>query len=386
MSKVRMGIVGIGNIGTMHVTNLLAKKVKGLTLNAVCDIDQSRLDWVKGNDPDVTIFTDYKAMIDSGEIDSVLIAVPHYLHPVIAVYAFEKGLHVLCEKPAGVYTKKVEEMNAAAEASGKVFSLMYNQRTSPIYKKVKSMIESGQLGQLKRFVWIITNWYRPQCYYDSGTWRATWSGEGGGVLINQCPHNLDIWQWLFGMPVRVRGFCDYGKFHDIEVEDNVTAYAEYANGANAVFITTTGETPGTNRLEISGDKGKIVIEDGKLKFWETAVPEREFCRTTEGSFSQPDVTFYDIPISEPETAHVGIMQNFANAITSGEALIAPGCEGINGLTVSNAIHLSDWTDNWVNLPIDGDLYYKLLGERAEKSRLKTSAEGAVSDMSGTFNS
>ena len=202
-------------------------------------------------------FSDYHEMFASGLIDAVLIATPHYLHPTIAIDGFAAGLHVLTEKPAGVYTNQVQMMNDAAKASDRVFGIMYNQRTNPQFQKIREIIKSGRLGECKRLIWIITNWYRTQAYYDSGTWRATWAGEGGGVLINQCPHNLDLWQWMFGMPTRVRATCHYGKWHNIEVEDEVTAYAEYANGASAVFITTTGEAPGTNRLEVTGDRGKV---------------------------------------------------------------------------------------------------------------------------------
>ena len=240
MNEVRIGIVGIGNMGSAHAKSILAGNVARLTLGAVCDIAPEKLSWASENLPGVPQFSDYHEMFASGLIDAVLIATPHYLHPTIAIDGFAAGLHVLTEKPAGVYTNQVQQMNDAAKASDRVFGIMYNQRTNPQFQKIREIIKSGRLGECKRFIWIITNWYRTQAYYDSGTWRATWAGEGGGVLINQCPHNLDLWQWMFGMPTRVRATCHYGKLHNIEVEDEVTAYAEYANGASAVFITTTG--------------------------------------------------------------------------------------------------------------------------------------------------
>ena len=223
-------------------------------------------------------------------------------------------------------------MNEAARESGKVFCIMYNQRTNPQFQKIRELVQSGRLGQLKRCIWIITNWYRTQAYYDSGTWRGTWAGEGGGVLLNQCPHNLDLWQWMFGMPVRVRAKCQYGKWHNIEVEDEVTAYAEYANGATATFITTTGECPGTNRLEITGDRGKVVWEEGKLRFYELEVPERQLCFEAKDGFVMPDVKAQELEAEGVETGHNGILQNFTNAILYGEELLSPGYEGINGLT------------------------------------------------------
>jgi predicted dehydrogenase len=303
----------------------------------------------------------------------------------LAILAFEKGLHVLCEKPAGVYTKQVREMNDAAIQSGKVFSMMYNQRTNPLYQKLRELIRSGELGEITRTNWIITNWFRTQAYYNSGGWRATWGGEGGGVLLNQDPHQLDLWQWTCGIPKRVRAFCGFGKFHDIEVEDDVTAYVEYENGATGIFVTTTGEAPGTNRFEIAGDKGKIVIEDGKLTFWRLRVPRSQFLKECPESFAQPECWQIDVPVNGKETGHAGITTNWVEAILKGTPLLAPGIEGINGLQISNAMHLSAWTDNWVSIPVDEELYYQKLNEKIESSTFKkVPVTGKVSDVKGTF--
>lgn len=389
MDEVRIGIIGIGNMGSDHSRRILRGDVREMRLTAVCDIAPEKQDWAKENLPGIPVFEKYQDLLDSGLVDAVLIAVPHYLHPVIAVEAFAKGLHVLTEKPAGVYTSQVEEMNQAAKASGKVFGIMYNQRTNPLFQKMREYVQSGRLGQLKRCIWIITNWYRTQSYYDSGTWRATWDGEGGGVLLNQCPHNLDLWQWIFGMPCRVRAVCQYGKWHNIEVEDEVTAYAEYANGATGTFITTTGECPGTNRLEITGDKGKLVWEDGKLRFWELSQPERVFCFESKEGFATPENTCTELLPEGAETAHNGILQNFTNAILHGEPLLAPGYEGINGLSISNGLHLSDWTGDWVELPLapaDQEKFLALLNERRASSGKKTAVSGGIANLSGTYNS
>src|SRR5690606_18674733 len=255
---VRVGVVGIGNMGSAHAVYLFENQIENGELAAVCDINPKRLEWAKNRFGDrVKLFEDAEAMFSSGTVDGVIIATPHYHHPSLAIAAFEKGLHVLCEKPAGVYTKQVREMNEAAKKSNKVFSMMFNQRTNPLYQKVRDLIVSGELGEIKRTNWIITNWYRSQSYYDSGSWRATWAGEGGGVMLNQSPHQLDLWQWTTGlMPKRVRAFCSFGKYRNIEVEDDVTTYVEYENGATGVFITSVGEAPGTNRFEIAGDRGK----------------------------------------------------------------------------------------------------------------------------------
>jgi predicted dehydrogenase len=385
MDKVRYGIIGIGGMGSSHARTLAKGEVNGAVLTAVCDINPDRLTWAKSNlGEDVALFDSADEFFKSQLIDAVIIATPHYDHPGLAIKGFEANLHVLTEKPAGVYTKQVRLMNEAAKASGKVFGIMYNQRTNPIYQKLKDLIESGELGAIRRTNWIITDWYRPQSYYDSGSWRATWAGEGGGVLLNQDPHQLDLWQWTCGMPKRVRAFCGFGKHHDIEVEDDVTAYVEYENGATGVFVTSTSDAPGTNRFEVSGDRGKIVIEDGKLTFWRNRIPEPEFNATFKGGFGQPEVWKCEIPVWGPNLQHLGILRNFTDAILKGTKLLAPGEEGIFGLTISNAMHLSAWTDSWVELPIDEDLFLSHLQDRIKNSTRKKNTETRTLDVDGTF--
>jgi len=386
VDKVRIGVVGIGNMGSAHAKYLAAGDVPNAELTAVCDINPKRLEWARDNlGEHIKLFENAEAMFESKAVDAVIIATPHYDHPPLAISAFKRGLHVLIEKPAGVYTKQVREMNEVAEKSGKVFGIMYNQRTNPVYQKLRDLVKSGELGEIKRINWIITNWYRSQSYYDSGGWRATWAGEGGGVLINQCPHNLDLWQWICGMPRRVRAFCHYGKYHDIEVEDDVTAYMEYENGATGVFITTTGEAPGTNRFEIAGDRGKIVVEEGKLTFWRLRVSERQFNREYKGGFGSPECWKCEIPVHGVETAHRGITTNWVNAILKGTPLLAPGVEGIYGLTISNAMHLSSWLDDWVEIPFDEDLFYQKLKERIDSSKFKKDKkEDKLLDVEGTY--
>ncbi|MCM3782820.1 Gfo/Idh/MocA family oxidoreductase [Neobacillus mesonae] len=389
MNPVRVGIIGIGNMGSSHARIINQDKIRGAVLTAISDMRDSAKEWAETHlQKNVLFFHDPKSMITSGAVDAVIIATPHYQHAELAILAFEHGLHVLIEKPAGVYTSQVREMNEAAERSGKVFSIMYNQRTNPLYVKLKDMISSGELGEIRRTNWIITSWYRSQSYYNSGSWRATWAGEGGGVLLNQSPHQLDLWQWTIGMmPTRIRAFCSFGKYRNIEVEDDVTAYVEYANGATGVFITTTGETPGTNRFEVTGDRGKIVIEDGKMMFWRLRELESEFNKRYEGGFGQPECWKIDIPIEGVETGHPGIMQNFVEAIRQGTPLIAPGEEGIHGLTLSNAMYLSTWIDNWVDLPIDEELFNHHLQERIKNSKAPNAedlSKGAPADLSGTF--
>ncbi|SHH42333.1 Gfo/Idh/MocA family protein [Clostridium grantii] len=384
MDKVKIGVIGIGNMGTQHVVNLYNGKVKNAELVAICDIKQSRLDWAKKEfNNEVSTFLSIDELIDANCADALIIATPHYQHPIMGIQGLKNNLHILVEKPIGVYTKAVAELNKIASESDKVFTIMYNQRTNPIYKKVRDLVKSGEIGEFRRVNWTITDWYRTQFYYNSGGWRATWEGEGGGVLINQCPHQLDLIQWILGMPSKVRGFCNYGKLHNIEVEDEVTAYLEYPNGATGVFITSTGEAPGTNRLEIVGDKGKLVVEKNELTFYRNRISEREHNATSQEGFDKPENWECKIPVEGILTNHVGIMQNFVDAIMDNKEQLAPGVEGINGLTISNAIHLSSWTDNWVTLPLNEDLFYEKLQEKIETSTINKEDIDIVLNLQGS---
>ena len=389
--KVRFGIIGIGNVGNFHFDNLLRGLVPDGVLAAACDLKEERLEWARQLAPEIPLFVDYKEMIASGLIDTVIIAVPHYSHPPIAIYAFDHGMNVVCEKPIGVYTEAIPEMVAAAKRSGKVFSMMFNQRTNPAFAKMREIVQSGELGQIKRSVWLINNWYRSQAYYDSGSWRATWAGEGGGVLLNQCPHNLDLWQWICGMPVRVRAFCKFGHYHNIEVEDDVTAYVEYENGGSGVFMTSTAEAPGVNRLEIFGDMGRLTYEGvasgvGTLTFRKLRESERKFCAEALPEMENPkyDVITYDVKPEPGHIEHVDILRNVTDAILHGAKLIAPGEEGIRQLTLTNAMLMSQWTDDWVELPIDAKRYHELLNQRAADSRFVKHTKETVMDVRGTF--
>ncbi len=375
MEKVRLGIIGAGNMGTGHCENYLSGREPEIEITAVADRKASRRAWAKEHLPEgVTIFHEGSELIKSGLCDAVLIAVPHYQHPPLAIEAFAHGLNVLCEKPAGVYTLQVREMNEAAKKSGKAFGMMFNQRTNCIYRKMKEMLTSGEMGDIRRVTWIITDWYRTKAYYDSGAWRATWAGEGGGVLLNQCPHQLDLLQWLCGLPSKVRAFCHEGKWHDIEVEDDVTAYLEFPNGATGVFVTTTGEQPGANRLEISCDRGKLIAEGGKLMLHKLPMSEREFCMTAKGGFDKMPCEISEVPTDGRNEQHVAVVNAFAAHILRGEPMIAEGYEGINGLTLSNAMHLSSWLERPVDVPFDEELFLKLLNERRAHSRHKEEAD------------
>ncbi len=380
MDRIRMGVIGIGNMGSAHAMQIHRGRVEGMELTAVCDIDPGRLAWAAAElGEDVKRYAEYHGLLASGDVDAVLIAVPHPLHPVMAQDALRAGLHVLTEKPVGIDIAAAEELNRTAAGCPGVFGIMYNQRTNPLFAELRRRFREGELGELIRFTWTITNWYRTQSYYDSGTWRATWSGEGGGVLMNQCPHNLDIWQWITGMPQRLIAHCRTARFHDIEVEDEAAIYAEYANGATAVFLTSTGEYPGTNRLELSGTRGKAVIENGRLTLELLEEDLRETTAASPECMPHSAVRRLELEQKEPESGHLGILENFSRAVREGTGLLAPGEEGIYGLSLANAAYLSAWRHDWVELPPDGEAYQRELCRRQERS----AARGEEKAQSGT---
>ncbi|MFI3212626.1 MAG: Gfo/Idh/MocA family oxidoreductase [Eubacteriales bacterium] len=385
MGKIRLGIIGIGNMGTGHAINILDGKCSDFVITAVADKKPQRLDWAKEKIEGVSIFVDGMELLDSGLVDAVLVAIPHYDHPTFAIEAMKRKIHVMCEKPAGVYTKQVMEMNQVAEECDVVFAMMFNQRTNPLYLKMRELVQSGIYGEIKRVNWIITTWFRTQYYYDSGDWRATWAGEGGGVLLNQCPHQLDLLQWICGMPCKVLAKLHYGKWHNIEVEDDVTAYLEYPNGATGVFITSTGDAHGTNRFEVQLDRAKIVVDGDKIEVLEYEESTKEFLNTSKEGFASPkaNVVEVDIDTDRPKD-HVGVMIAFGNKILGKGELIARGEEGIYGLTLSNAMHLSSFLNQEIDLPFDENLYYKELMKRVENSKEKEVVEVVVADLSKSF--
>lgn len=365
-STVKLGVVGLGAMGSGHARAILGGLVPQCELAAICDRKKSVAD---SHFPGIPCFQDPAALIHSGTVDAVLVCTPHDSHAAIGIAALKAGLHVLVEKPIAVEKAEALQLLAAHRRSDQIFAAMFNQRTDPVYQKLRQLVTSGELGQIRRVHWTVTDWFRTEAYYAQGGWRATWAGEGGGVLLNQCPHNLDLFQWIFGMPSKVRGFCQFGRYHKIEVEDDVTAYFEYPDGMTGVFITSTGEAPGTNRLEVAAERGRVVVEDGRIAFRRNEIPATEFSRTTDQKSGRPP--FWDVSIPLPPhrgEQHIGILKNFTNAILHGEMLISPAAEGIHSVELANAILLSSIEDTSVELPLSAPRYAKLL------ARLKASSE------------
>ncbi len=353
--SLRVGVVGLGNMGRVHARSILEGRVPGGELTGVCDVDLERT----AGFGEAARFVDAEAMFVSGAVDAVVIAVPHPFHASLGISAFRAGLDVLMEKPLAVHKAEAQELIAASK--GRVFAVMFNQRTDPCFQKVRDLVQGGELGTIRRFTWTITDWFRTHAYYRSSSWRASWKGEGGGVLINQAVHNMDLLQWIFGMPTKVRAVCGFGKFHPIEVEDEVTALLEYQEGASGVFITTSGEAPGINRLEIAGDHGLLVLDGESLRFRKNEIPAPQFSRTCKTGYDRPPVWEIEIPLPGGRgPQHEGILRNFVNAILRDEPLIAPGPDGLHSLELTNAILMAAVEDRTVDLPISAPHYARLL--------------------------
>jgi predicted dehydrogenase len=383
MKSVRIGIAGLGNMGRFHVDYLEKGLVNRCALTALSDAFPAALERYQGR---YKTFTSSADMIRSGEIDAIIIATPHYLHTTIGIDALENGLHVLVEKPISVHKADCQRLIAAHRNPKQVFAAMFQQRLEPKFQKIRSLIRNGELGQLLRISWIITDWYRTEAYYASGGWRATWKGEGGGVLLNQCPHNLDMLGWLCGPPARVRGFAQLGCYHSIEVEDNVTAYLEWPNGATGVFITSTGEAPGTNRLEIAGDRGKLVLENNQISFTRNEVSMIEFSRTSQAGFAKPAVWNVTVPFDPAPGQHQDITRNFVEAILDNAPLYAPASEGIHSVELANAILYSALENRTIELPLDGAAYEAKLTQLIKDSRLEKKVVQATNeDFTQSFN-
>lgn len=373
--KVRLGIIGLGTQGGMYAKFIKEGKVPNMVIGAICDVDTAKKDVVDA-EYGVPFYEDYVAMLESGDVDAVVTCVPHYLHPEMGIETLKHGLHALVEKPAGVYTRQVKELNAfAATKPGLTFGIMFNQRNNPLYQKIKEIVDGGEIGKIRHTSWIITTWWRPQGYYDQSEWRATWGGEGGGVLVNQAPHQLDLWQWICGVPRSVFSKVAYGFRRNIAVEDEVTAMVDYGGGATGVFVTATHDLVGTDRFEILGDKGKIVVEGSKTAYVTRLVKDEQelskdmdmsdVMRLFTGGGNLDDL--YSTETVEFESAwggqHSGVLENFAANILDGTPLLAPGSDGINGVRLANAIHLSSWLGKEVPLDFDEDVYMAELNKR-----------------------
>ena len=392
--QVKMGVIGLGNMGAHHIKYI--NELDGAKLTAIADIDGEKLDAAVRSLGDqaegVETFGPGKDLIAKGDVDAILIATPHYDHPPLTKQAFKRGLHVLCEKPVAVTAKAAAEVEAAYKKMRKkpIWGVMFQARTSIFWQAVKRILDEGEIGEIKRVSWIITTWFRTQSYYDSGGWRATWAGEGGGVIINQCPHNLDLITWFCGLPSRVTANVGLGKFHKIEVEDDVTAILEYPNGATGIFVTTTGDSPGTNRLEITGDKGKLVAEGSNLTLVRTHESVSDFCKNCDRSFANVGHDVHKIEVGGKQgEKHQTVTQAFVDAINHNDPnrLYAHAADGIKGLELGNAMLMSGILGEPIDIPTPRAKFDKLIKDLAAKSKVKKDkpAKKVKTDINASFH-
>lgn len=384
MSKVCIGITGLGNIGNVHANNLLENKVPRAEFSAICSSSEEKRQSFA--EKGLKTYNTTEELIQSGEIDALLIATPHYQHPEIGIQALEAGLHIMVEKPIAAHKADAERLIAAAEKhSDLTFSAVFQLRTEPRYIKIRELVQSGELGDIVRVIWVMTDWFRSEAYYQSGGWRATWKGEGGGVLLNQCLHQLDALQWIMGMPSKVRSHVGIGRFHDIEVEDDVTCYLEYPNGATGMFLSSTGEIPGSNRFEIAGTKGRLLLENDKLLLTRNATPTDEWNKTSKIGFALPETTVEEIPIPPSEEPHAQLLTNFVDNILDGTPLIAPGASGIGSVELANVMLYSGLLDKPVDLPMDSAAWEAKLQELiANSTHEKKVVQVSTEDFSASF--
>jgi len=366
MKQVRFGIIGMGIQGSLYASILTGRQHPGRGLlprpeGCVLTALSSRAD--KGPEAaalGVRYFADWRELVDSGECDAVILTVPHFAHHEIAVYALERGIHVLCEKPAGVRASDAAKMLEAREKFGARLGMFLQQRTIPLFRQLRQIIASGELGQLRRSNWIINTYWRPDSYYASAAWRGTWKGEGGGILVNQLPHYLDLWLYLCGMPERVYAVNRQGAFRHISVENDVTVLAEYPGGATGVFVACTHDPMGTDRLELDFEGGKIVVEDSARAVvhrfrltepeWNETVTADEMERLVR-SADHHDTRELDEGLAYG-VSHARILENFARHIRLDEPLIATGEDGLRQVELANAIALSGWLGRTVSVPCD----------------------------------
>ena len=379
-TPVRIGVIGLGNIAKQHINNIVSGAVQGCQLSAISSRQDSELSAELG----VTHFSDYRELCDSGLIDAVIIATPTMAHFAMAKYALQRNLHVMLEKPMGLSSYEGEALLQCCDEQT-LFALMLNQRTDPTFSKMKQIVDSGILGPIQRTHWTMTNWFRPEIYFQVSDWRATWKGEGGGILVNQCIHNLDVFQWICGMPITIQAFCEFGKYHQIEVEDEVTAYFRYANGATGLFVGSTGEAPGVNRFDIIGDKGSLHFDSGQLTLKRNQQSTAEFNQQTDNMFGMPECQTDVLHSTEKVNQHALIMHNFIDAIVNGAELIAPAEQGLASLDMANAMLLSTWQQQPITLPLDRQAYQHALDEKIAHSVLRQKSDKqAKVDMAASY--
>jgi predicted dehydrogenase len=361
-----MGIIGLGAMGKSHAE--IAATTEEMCLKAVCDSDPSVAKSI-AEKTGARAFRNAADLIGSCMVDAVIVAVPHPFHARLAISALEAGLGVLCEKPMAVTVMEADRMLEAAQRTKAPLSIMFQHRSNGIFQTAKRIIDEGRLGTLYRTC-LISTCFRSQAYYDSASWRATWAGEGGGVTINQAPHDLDMFTWLGGLPGLVRARSATRR-HDIECEDEVSAILEYPSGAEGYLHFSTNEVPGQNLMEFRGETGRLIIEGGKIRLETSRQGIQEFNDQTRDMWGCPAFAPEDVDPDPTPSSHARIITNFVRHMLKGEPLLMPPEEGLRSMEMINALILGGRTGEPVSIPVDRTRYERFMEELRRGSKPKS---------------
>lgn len=366
MEKIRMAVIGIGIMGKKYAKMIREGMISGMRLGAVCCRSQENIQWAKAQlGEEIPVFENTKQLFESSDLfDACLIVTPHKLHPEMIMQALDAGKHVFCDKPIGISMKQCQGIREKLDQSGLVFAMMFHQRMYPKYERIHTLLENGTLGQIRRIMVENSRYYRTWYYHKSGSWRSSWKGEGGGALLNQGQHLLDIWQWLFGMPDSLYAMIPYGKYNDFSVDDEATILMKYPDKKTAVLILTTGEGTWTERMEIAGSKGTLILEDNHLTLHLYDQDLDDYKKTAACSSREEfKEKVLEEVFPEDQEPYEEMLTDFAQAVLKKRPVRVNGLEGLNSLELTNAAYLSAWTGETVALPLDAERYERELEKR-----------------------
>lgn len=388
MKKIRIGIIGFGKHGSHYVRRYLETDIcKEVELTAIAENNSVRLDWAKKHLENVAFFDDAIKMLDSGLIDACQIVVPHPDHYFYIKECFKRGIHVLCEKPLCVYADEARSIIEEHQKhySDLVFGVMLNQRQNPLFRKLKELLDNKTYGTILRADWTITNWYRNQVYFDESYWHATWIGEAGGLMMNQAIHQLDLWQWLFGLPDRVYAKLGYGKGHDIETDDEASIFFEYNDGVVGTFTASTNDFSGSNCLKIRTDQALLIIENKKITVKEIKRESASAMHNYQLMYEKPALIETEIKIEGTDPKHEGVVNEFTSAIINKTPLETDGAQGLNSIILANAIYLSSFLNKEIEIPCDEKLYREEFSKRIANSHYRSAAMDSISGILSSYD-
>jgi predicted dehydrogenase len=364
MQPLRIGLVGLGTMGRGHLSKETA--LPEVQIVGVADVDPAAVQSASQT-YGLPGYSSYQELIENGNCEAILIATPHPFHAPIAQYAARHGLHILSEKPIAVTVAEADAMLDAAKKAGVLLGVMFQTRTEPWFKATHDLLASGVIGPIYRSVIVASHWYRTQAYYDSGSWRGTWTGEGGGVLMNQSPHSLDMFIWLGGKPTRVLARTST-RFHRIEVEDTAEALIDYGGDHTGYLYTSTAEWPGDDRYEFSGERGKLVVNGRSVRLYRATERVQDTIDHL-AVWGKPTGAWEEIPVEGEPPGHAAVVVQFARAVRLGEPLVATGEDGVNSLELGNAIMLSGDLNQAVDLPLNRNAYDRFLERKRAAVRV-----------------